>query len=806
MIAKIVLDKASHTYDKIYSYTIPNSMNVIAGMRVIVPFGNNKDRIGLVIEVCNTSKGDYKGKLKEIKALADKSPILNDEMLYLLKWLKEFTFCTYFDALKVLIPTGLGKRTDVSYKINNDIDENISKLNERELAIYNLCKKKKTNFFAGAFEEKFADSSILLDSLTEKGYLISEPIVIRKIADKTLTMIRLLPDWDSAFLTPRQREVAETLATIGECSVKELMYYTGATKSVLNNIVAQKAGEFFTKEEYRTPVFKKDNSETEELNLSDEQQQVADNLYKLYKQHTGETALIYGVTGSGKTQVFISLCKKVIAEQKQAIILVPEIALTPQTIQKFYNYFGDTIAVLHSGLSLSQRLDEWKRIDRNLVSVVVGTRSAVFAPCKNLGLIVIDEEHEHTYKSDNSPRFNAKDIARIRAKYNKCLTLFASATPSIESFYKAKNNEYHLETLTSRFGNASLPDVNIIDLQCETNRGQCISDTLCEEILYNIEHNEQSIILVNRRGHSTQITCGTCHEPILCENCSVSMKYHTANNRLVCHYCGNSIPVPKTCPKCNSEYIRFSGSGTQKVEEELQIRFPNAKILRMDTDTNMQRDSYEKNLNDFREKKYQIMVGTQMIAKGLNFPDVTLVGVVGVDSMLYSQDFRSFEKVFSLITQVIGRSGRSTKKGRAYIETYSPDNPILLSASAQDYDNFYRDEIAIRKLNLYPPFCKMVAIGITDSDEITAVNQAKAILDSIKTLLKTKYTTIPMRLLGLSQSNIFKLSGKYRYKILLKMRLDKLSRDMLWEILFEAKKKAPKTTNIFIDTSYDGSI
>ena len=803
MIAKIVLDKAGHTYDKIYTYSIPKNMNVEAGMRVIVPFGNNQNRIGLVLEVCDST--EYKGKLKNIVSTADRSPILNDEMLYLLRYLKEFTFCTYFDALKVLIPTGLGKRTDVSYKLN-DICDNIIPLSQREEKILELCKKKKGNILASAFEEKFADSGILLDSLTEKGYLVSEPIVIRKIADKTLTMIRLLDDWESSFLTPRQREVAEALSEAGECSVKELMYYTGATKGVLNNLVAQNAAEFYTKEEYRIPEFTVTEDKHTSAKLSEEQKTVADNLYKLYRQHGGDTALIYGVTGSGKTQVFLDLSKKVIAEGKEVIILVPEIALTPQTIDKFYSYFGDTIAVLHSGLSLSQRLDEWKRIDRGLVSVVVGTRSAVFAPCKNLGLIVIDEEHEHTYKSDNSPRFNARDVAQARAKYNSCLTVLASATPSIESFYRAKRNDYFLQTLSQRYGNSSLPDVHIIDLQSETNRLGSISDTLCEEILYNLEHNEQSIILVNRRGHSTQISCSTCHQPILCENCSVSMKYHAANNRLVCHYCGNSISVPDTCPNCGSDYIRYSGAGTQKVEQELAIRFPEAKILRMDTDTTMRRDSYEKNLNDFREHKYDIIVGTQMIAKGLNFPDVTLVGVVGVDSMLYSQDFRSFEKVFSLITQVVGRSGRSIKKGRAFIETYSPENSILLMAAAQDYDSFYRDEIAIRKMNLYPPFCRLVAIGITDIDEITAVRTAKSVLTTIEKLLKTKYNTIPMRLLGLSQGSIFKISGKYRYKILMKMKLDKTSRDMLWEVLITEKKKAKPTTNIFIDTTYDNSI
>lgn len=800
-IAKVAVEHASYSYDKLYDYLVPEGKTIEAGMRVVVPFGRGQDRLGLVVEMGTSNNIE---KLKTLRAVADQKPVLGEEGLMLLRWLKEYTFCTWFDALHVLIPTGLGKRLDVGYTVTGENPAEL--LTEREKALLDYCSKRKKTQTAAMLEEKYPDSGILLESLTAKGAMREEQLVVRRVLDQTVTMVRLTDAWEHTLLTPKQTAVAQLLDEMGECSVKEILYFCGVTKGVVDNLVASGAAEYFEQESYRDPFAAAERIEQEQPELSKAQQDTANRLFEAFEAGDGKTALLYGVTGSGKTQVFLHLCKEVASTGRSAIVLVPEISLTPQTIEKFHSAFGERVAVLHSALSLSERLDEWKRISRGMVDVVVGTRSAVFAPIPNLGLIVIDEEQEHTYKSDKSPRFDAREAARVRIKYNKGLLLLASATPSVESYHRAKTGEYLFEELKERYGNARLPNVTILDMRSEEVATEGISDSLSEEILYNLEHGEQTILLMNRRGHSTQYKCMTCHTPAKCVNCSVSMRYHAANNRLVCHYCGYSTPVPEVCPECGSEYIRFSGIGTQKVEQELQIRFPNARVLRMDMDTTMQKQSHQRKLGQFRDGEFDIMVGTQMVAKGLNFPNVTLVGVLGVDQMLYSDDFRSYERVFSLVTQVVGRSGRNEKPGRAFIQTYTPENPILLLAASQQYSEFFRDEIAARKMLLYPPFCRLFCIGISGIDELETVKIAKQALDLLKELLSTEYMDIPVRLLGLSQGSVYKVAGRYRYKIILKVKQHSRTRQLFSKVLAVLCAKAPSGVSVYIDPSFDGGL
>ena len=599
----------------------------------------------------------------------------------------------------------------------------------------------------------------------------------------------------------------ELLQRVGHASVKEVCYFAGVTKGVVDNFVKSGGGEYFLEETYRDPYRDAGAAPREEFSLSPQQQAAADKLLELYRRHDGSTALLFGVTGSGKTQVFMGLIDQALGAGEQAIVLVPEISLTPQTIRRFHSRYGDRVAVLHSGLSMSQRLDEWKRARRGLVDVVVGTRSAVFAPLPRLGLMVIDEEQEHTYRSESAPRFDARDAARVRMRLRKGTTLLCSATPSVESYYRAKRGDYLLVELGSRYGPARLPDVTILDMQSQEIPAEGLSQELCQEIHHNLQAGEQTILLMNRRGYSTQVKCTACHAAVECPSCSITMKYHSANDRLVCHYCGYIAPVPRTCPACGSQFMKYSGLGTQRVEEVLRERWPQARVLRMDTDTTMRRDSHERLLGQFRDGDYDIMVGTQMVAKGLDFPNVTLVGVLTVDQLLYSEDFRSYERAFSLVTQVVGRCGRAGKPGRAFIQTYTPENPILLAAARQDYPGFYREEIETRRHHLYPPFCRLYCVGITGEVLEETQQAARTVLELLKTRLREeeRFQGLPVRLLGLAQGSVFRVAGRYRYKILVKTIRGPQSRALFSGLLETAGKELPRGVAVFIDPQYDSS-
>ncbi|MBQ2319653.1 MAG: primosomal protein N', partial [Clostridia bacterium] len=555
-------------------------------------------------------------------------------------------------------------------------------------------------------------------------------------------------------------------------SVKEICYFTGVTAAVVTNLERKGIVEFFDEEVYRTFLDTDRPEDKREILLTDEQKSAYDRLINIYNSGKGGAALLYGVTGSGKTQVFLRLVDQVTASGKQAIVMVPEISLTPQTLSLFHNRYGGKIAVFHSAMSMGQRMDEWKRVKRGEAIVAIGTRSAIFAPFNNLGLVIIDEEQEHTYKSESSPRYHARDAARFRCAENKALLLLASATPSIETFTAAVNGRYELCKLTKRYGNAKLPTVETVDMNAEIQSGNksMLSRTLVERLKENIENGKQSIILLNRRGHNTFVSCGGCGEVASCPNCSISLTYHSANNRLMCHYCGYSMPFTEKCANCGNEHIRYSGAGTQRVEQELQLYLPEARILRVDADSTMARSSFEKMLGDFGKKKYDIMLGTQMVAKGLDFSNVTLVGVLGADGLLYSDDYRCFERAFSLLTQVVGRSGRGENKGTALIQTVTPDNTVIGFAAEQDYDKFYEQEILTRKIMIYPPYCELCLVGFVGENKEEVRASATAFFDRIRSLNERTYTSVKMIILGPSQASIPRVGGKYRYRIIIKTK------------------------------------
>lgn len=623
-----------------------------------------------------------------------------------------------------------------------------------------------------------------------------------KIKDKSTKMIRLLEDsTDAVKLTPKQKSVYGLLCDVGSASVNEVCEFCSVGKSVLDNLVKYGVCEYFEKEVYRTPYKNiSKNGEMSPIKLSSVQKKAFDTYFKMLD--TGGTGLLYGVTGSGKTQVYLRLIDETISRGKDVIVLVPEISLTPQMLGIFHTRYGEKVAVMHSGLSIGERTDEYKRVDRGEAKIVVGTRSAVFAPVHNLGLIVMDEEQEHTYKSERTPRYNARDVANFRCRYNNALFLMTSATPSVESYSAAVKGKYKLCEINERYGNSKLPEVVTVDMKKEIAAGNKspISGTLQKLIEDNLNKNKQTILLINRRGYNTFIACNSCGHVITCPNCSISLTYHSYNNRLMCHYCGYSKPLDNVCPECGKNSIRYSGYGTQRIEDELTRLFPKASVLRMDADTTSAKFSHQKLFDAFSRGDYDILIGTQMVAKGLDFPDVTLVGVVNADNSLYDESYLANERSFDLITQVVGRSGRREEAGKAVIQTINPFNEIIEYASKQDYKSFFQNEMALRKLLTYPPYCDIYFISFVCEDENKAALCAKAFFENLVELNRTEFSDEKLIVLGPSPSKISKLKNNYRYGLTVKCKNSKSVRKMLNDILKNIGKiKEYKSVSVSVD-------
>lgn len=623
-----------------------------------------------------------------------------------------------------------------------------------------------------------------------------------KIKDKSTKMIRLSEDSTQPVkLTPKQQSVYELLCDVGSAGVSEVCEFCSVGKGVLDNLVKYGICEYFEKEVYRTPYKNvSENGEMSPINLSEVQQNAFNTYLKL--MDTGGTGLLYGVTGSGKTQVYLKLIDEAISRGKDVIVLVPEISLTPQMLYIFHSRYGKKVAVMHSGLSIGERTDEYKRADRGEAKIIVGTRSAVFAPVHNLGLIVMDEEQEHTYKSERTPRYNARDVANFRCRYNNALFLMTSATPSVESYSAAVKGKYVLCEINERYGDSKLPEIVTVDMKKEIAQGNKspISKTLQSLIADNLDKHKQTILLINRRGYNTFIACNSCGHVITCPNCSISLTYHSYNNRLMCHYCGYSKPLDNVCPECGKNSIRYSGYGTQRIEDELERLFPEASVLRMDADTTSAKFSHQKLFDAFSRGDYDILIGTQMVAKGLDFPNVTLVGVVNADNSLYDESYLANERSFDLITQVVGRSGRRAEAGKAVIQTINPYNDVIEYASKQDYKSFFANEIQLRKLLTYPPFCDIYFISFICEDENKAALCAKSFFENLVELNRTDYKNEKLIVLGPSPSKISKLKNNYRYGLTLKCKNSKSVRKMLNDILKNIGKiKEYKSVSVSVD-------
>lgn len=623
-----------------------------------------------------------------------------------------------------------------------------------------------------------------------------------KIKDKSTKMIRLSEDSTQPVkLTPKQQSVYELLCDVGSAGVSEVCEFCSVGKGVLDNLVKYGICEYFEKEVYRTPYKNvSENGEMSPINLSEVQQNAFNTYLKM--MDTGGTGLLYGVTGSGKTQVYLKLIDEAISRGKDVIVLVPEISLTPQMLYIFHSRYGKKVAVMHSGLSIGERTDEYKRADRGEAKIIVGTRSAVFAPVHNLGLIVMDEEQEHTYKSERTPRYNARDVANFRCRYNNALFLMTSATPSVESYSAAVKGKYVLCEINERYGDSKLPEIVTVDMKKEIAQGNKspISKTLQSLIADNLDKHKQTILLINRRGYNTFIACNSCGHVITCPNCSISLTYHSYNNRLMCHYCGYSKPLDNVCPECGKNSIRYSGYGTQRIEDELERLFPEASVLRMDADTTSEKFSHQKLFDAFSRGDYDILIGTQMVAKGLDFPNVTLVGVVNADNSLYDESYLANERSFDLITQVVGRSGRRAEAGKAVIQTINPYNDVIEYASKQDYKSFFANEIQLRKLLTYPPFCDIYFISFICEDENKAALCAKSFFENLVELNRTDYKNEKLIVLGPSPSKISKLKNNYRYGLTLKCKNSKSVRKMLNDILKNIGKiKEYKSVSVSVD-------
>ena len=795
--ALVAVEGLVYHFDAPYSYKIPYELEetALAGCRVMVPFGNgNRKKQGLILSVKPLLEADSNVKLKSISAVLDETPLFTDEMLKLVTWLKENTFCTLFEAARAMLPAGIGLNYVISYMANTVEESRLNKLSDDEKRVYNYlkdgCKYIK--------QEKIltdlglsADSKIL-EKLVKQDILVTNVDAKRKTGDLTVKNVRLaIPEADAEellnTLTAKQKSVTKLLIDVGGASVKEVCYFTGVTPAVVTALEKKGVVELFDSEIYRKPRYEVSDKKAISPELTKVQNEAYEELLSKYKSGKGSASLLYGVTGSGKTQVFLKLIEDVVADGKGVIVMVPEIALTPQTLGIFYSHFGDKVAVFHSALSAGERIDEWKRVKNGDAKIAIGTRSAVFAPFSDLGLIVMDEEQEHTYKSEMSPRYHAKDVARFRCAYHDSLLVLASATPSIETYTNAMNGRYGFVKLHERYGKAVLPEVVTVDIS--QTKG-AISNELYNALEECLENKHQAILLMNRRGFNTFASCSACKTVLSCPNCSISLTYHSANRRLMCHYCGYSQNYTDVCPECNEKAVTYSGFGTQRIEEELSDIFPNARILRMDADTTMARYSYQDKLTAFAKGEYDILLGTQMVAKGLDFPHVTLVGIISIDQQLYNDDFRSSEKAFDLLTQVIGRSGRGDYKGKAYIQTVLPDNDIIELSAAQDYESFYKTESLIRKSMVYPPFCDICSITFSSEQYNKSLTSAKAFFEMLKNAVTGDYSDVKINVLGPIQPRVNKISNKYRNVLTIKCKNNKRFREMMSNLLVQYMKNA----------------
>ena len=821
MIAKVSAAAASYGIDKPFDYFVPAALrdSVHIGSRVRIPFGRgNKKSDGIVLALSETNGVDMQ-KIKPILSVYEDYPIYGEQMIRLAHFMRERYFCTFFDAAKCLTPAGMWKKLQIKYSFADGITE------QQAAAAAGKSQTKRKIMECIAQNGGSCERSKLLHAvdcpyaaeyireLKDKGILISEQKEKDAVSAKTCGMAELALPFEQAKARleesgrrlPVYFDVIEFLQKNGQAAKKEIQYNTGASASTIATLARRGIIRLFEQQVYRKPSeceFSGREADGGQTVFNSEQSAALDGLKRLFDDSAPRVALLHGITGSGKTKIYIEMIKHALTAGRTAIMLVPEIALTPQLWSEITAVFGSEAAVIHSALSAGERYDEWKRIRSGQAKVVLGTRSAVFAPAENPGIIIIDEEQERTYQSEESPRYDAREIAKFRIARSGGLLVLGSATPSVESYYNAEQGVYSLFKLEGRYGGVELPEVMFADMRGTPDQGGAptIGATLREQLEQNLKKGEQSVLFLNRRGTSRQITCMECGYIPECGHCSAPLRYHEANRRLMCHYCGYSEKMPDRCPRCGSVHLRHGGAGTQKAESELAELFPQARIIRMDADTTSAKQSHQKLLEQIYSGSADILIGTQMITKGLDFDNVTLAGIIDADASLYSGDFRAAERTFSLITQVIGRAGRRKKRGRAVIQTYTPDNPVLRAAAAQDYEALYRREIEVRRALDVPPLADLITFSIIGRDETQLLKRGMALVGRMKSLMNGEFSEIKTEVLGPVPYAVLKINDKYRYYIVFRGRQSHKLRAFVSGLLREfAAERANRGITIYAD-------
>lgn len=790
--------------DNEYDYYIPADLRgyVFRGCFITVPFGKgNRKQMAIAVGLKRAS--DYKDVKPIVDVCRDKDPVTED-ILKTCFYVKDQTLCTMGDAVRSAVPSAvLGKLSEYYYPCEQkDASRSLScELDPADLFVYEYIKGRgyvsedslKARFGAGSASEslkKLLQKKYIGRDLRESGSASEQFDVYCTLSDRENARRILYGDSDLKLRSQKHKQIIEyLLENEGEIAVDTVLDATDASKAQLKALKEKGIVEEILKRVYRESI-SVNASERREITLTDEQNNAFSYIRSAIDSGKAQAILLHGVTGSGKTSVMMKAVEECVSRGKGAIMLLPEIALTPQTLGRFYSYFGNRIALVHSALSAGERYDAYSKIRSGEADIVIGTRSAIFAPVKDLGLIVIDEEHEATYKSETNPKYHARDVARFRCADMNAVMLLASATPSVESYTKACDGKYKLLTLKQRYNDAKLPTVDIYDMRNECRAGNMspIGQRLREKLVSVTGRGEQAILFLNRRGYNTMISCRSCGESIKCPNCSVAMHYHTYKGNydsgfLFCHLCGYKTSVPSSCPQCGSGHIQRLGFGTQKIEEELQELLPGRRIIRLDADTTSKKESHKDLLEAFRRHEGDVLLGTQMVTKGHDFPDVTLVGVLLADMSLYVDDYHANERTFSMLTQVIGRAGRGDREGYALIQTNNPDNDIIKRACTQDYEEFYKNEIRLRKLLTFPPYCDIALLTLTSSDEKQALMTATRLKEEIEVLTKDQFSDVRFLMFGPFEAPVYKMEGKYRIRIVIKCRINKRSRELFSHLL-----------------------
>ncbi|MEA0554386.1 primosomal protein N' [Lysinibacillus irui] len=766
LIAEVIVDVSTYHVDRPFDYQVPPEWESVIelGCRVKVPFGP-RNVLGFIVGLKHETDVPL-NKLKGITQILDMEPALTEEMLQMAKWLKNNTICYEIDALQVMLPSALRAKYEKIIKLqkNQTLPEEVQPI---------FGKRQQVNF------KEFEREGLLplLKQLVAENIVTIENVVKQQGNVKEIRMVQITADQQlvERALGQSSRAVKQRLLLQWMCqhlgeilSPQQICDEAGVSLSVLEAVIDKGAAQFIQEEVFRDP-FTKEVSRTQALQLTDEQQVALQAINTAMEQQTAETFLLHGITGSGKTEVYLQAIQKVLNDGKEAIMLVPEISLTPQMTERFRSRFGEMVAVMHSGLSVGEKYDEWRKIQQGKVKVVVGARSAIFAPFTNIGLIILDEEHESTYKQEDSPRYHARDVAIWRSEFYKCPIILGSATPALESFARAKKGVYTLLSLKQRALHQALPTVYIADMREELRQGNrsMFSQSLIEAIRVRLEKKEQMVLFLNRRGYSSFVLCRDCGTVVQCPNCDISLTYHRTTEKLKCHYCGYEEHVPQICPQCQSDHIRYFGTGTQKVEEEIYKLFPEARVLRMDVDTTKHKGAHEEILETFGAGQADILLGTQMIAKGLDFPNITLVGVLSADTSLHLPDYRAAERTFQLLTQVSGRAGRHDKPGEVIIQTYTPEHYAIELAKTQDYEPFYEREMFLRRRSSYPPYYFVALIQLSHEDVMMAAEYAGRVADWLRENLSNQVAII-----GPTTASIARLQNRYRYQCLIKYKIE----------------------------------